>query len=53
MYKYPQEDSMMHRFTKEYGLLGVVLLRVNVALPEGSDPVFILVVGGSACSQFW
>jgi hypothetical protein len=44
---------MMRRFTKEYGLLGAVLLCMNVALPEGSDPVFILVVGGSACLQFW
>jgi len=43
---------MMHRFTKEYGLLGAALLCVNVAPLEGSDPVFILVVGGSACLQF-
>jgi hypothetical protein len=44
---------MMCRVTKEYGLLGPVLLCVNVILPAGSDPVFILVVGGPACSKFW
>jgi hypothetical protein len=47
-----EKDRMVHRVTEVYGLLGAVLLCVNVVLPEGSDPVFVLVMGGPVFTQF-